>query len=357
MRSIDVAVAAILFSACTASTPGTGPLGGTDFGALGHFDLGKNGIISGPPDGASVSNHSGNTIDGGTCAGGCFMGTTCTMLNNATACGTGGAACQVCGSGTSCVNGSCRAPCSATTCGSGCCDSTGKCILSGGQDTTHCGTQGQTCGSCADGQTCTQGACLDGPPSDCTAGCPNGCCDSSGNCQSGSNDTNCGSDGDSCFQCTGSFHCQQQECFVDPESTWDLYVDQAQVALVDNNGDYWDAFNGLPDPFVVVMTGTGADAMSAQTAYQSDTTSPAWGVDMGGQLLLNGLRAAVYQQKGVTFTFYDQDDLTRNDFMGSCTFLISDYDFSAPSLERVCGVDKATMNSGFVIDFHLVPHF
>ena len=52
-----------------------------------------------------------------------------------------------------------RPPCNSQTCPNGCCDSQGQCA--GGRSLDTCGTAGQTCKACGSGQACSNGgACV-----------------------------------------------------------------------------------------------------------------------------------------------------------------------------------------------------
>lgn len=107
--------------------------------------------------------------------------------------------------------------CNATTCPDGCCDSQGMC--QSGTDDRACGSGGQTCVTCMGSDTCggggapqTCGVSNDGgPDAGCDSNsCPNGCCDSQGMCQSGTDDTACGSGGQGCVACMGSDTCMDE---------------------------------------------------------------------------------------------------------------------------------------------------
>lgn len=97
-----------------------------------------------------------------------------------------------------CVEGVCV--CNAESCPTGCCSNgpgnPGVCQTS--SDTT-CGTQGEICVDCPDGNVCVNGNCV------CTAAsCPDGCCSNgpgnAGTCQTSGNDT-CGINGVQCVDC------------------------------------------------------------------------------------------------------------------------------------------------------------
>lgn len=185
---------------------------------------------------------SGQTCEGGRCSGclscgdGCCVDGLCNARSVAQ-CGTGGELCTdctnrvgadncnasgqcVCGTGTTpceagqkCAQGVCV--CDSTSC-SGCCDTSGKCLpntlgacASGGAACRVCdSTQADTCTGgecrcgqspgCATGQRCLAGVCV------CDAQtCPNGCCDSAKQCQSGQAPAACGKAGGNCQTCPG----------------------------------------------------------------------------------------------------------------------------------------------------------
>jgi hypothetical protein len=212
----------------------------------------------------------------GDCPTGCCEGTSqgaiCFAGTDSSACGTGGQGCQQCASvGLVCTGQQCTRPtCGPGNCG-GCCFGN-QCV--GGTDSTACGHNGQQCSNClGQGETCTPtpgapgGICVPTPgcgpgcqgccdatgvcepgtlPYACGAhglGCQNcqaigepcvnqqcgfngcgpwncqGCCDSSGTCQQGIFDNQCGQAGQSCFNCEGQGEkCENQQC-VPPTSS------------------------------------------------------------------------------------------------------------------------------------------
>jgi hypothetical protein len=106
-----------------------------------------------------------------------------------------------CAAGQACVNGICV--CNAASCPSGCCSNgpgvAGTCQTS---NSDHCGTNGVTCTACGTGQTCVNGTCV------CNAtSCPNGCCSNgpgvAGTCVPFANQGagTCGTGGATCAQC------------------------------------------------------------------------------------------------------------------------------------------------------------
>lgn len=165
----------------------------------------------------------GGTCQNGVCEG-CCQDSVCLPGTEASACGTGGFACQECNVGQECVDGtcdpvSCTPLCDGKVCGSdGCggecgtcetgqvCDATGACVCAidcigkcqGADDgcggaceangcvgccdgilcqeanvVTSCGANGASCQACDETQVCEAGACVAGPcVPDCTDACP-----------------------------------------------------------------------------------------------------------------------------------------------------------------------------------------
>jgi len=136
------------------------------------------------------------------CPHGCCQANgTCVTTSNNHACGTGGEACEDCGSGT-CAKQTCVRPqpnCGPSNC-TGCCLSSVECAT--GIHHTFCGHGGEACMGCT---ACVPvnggGVCNDPPPGCNSATCPIGCCD--GNvCKPGWHDDACGSQAGACVNCT-----------------------------------------------------------------------------------------------------------------------------------------------------------
>lgn len=103
-----------------------------------------------------------------------------------------------------CCNGDC-CPQDATAC-----NQDGLCCVPNCGDRS-CGPDGcgGVCGSCPSGEDCDEesGQCSCTPQS-----CKDGCCDGGGSCRSGENDVACGTDGETCQECTAEEECQNGEC-------------------------------------------------------------------------------------------------------------------------------------------------
>jgi hypothetical protein len=107
--------------------------------------------------------------------------------------------------------------CNATTCPSGCCDTTGHCQAGG--TITQCGTLGETCQNCAaEGfQECdpTAHACGN-PVATCDPATCNGCCEANV-CFAGTDPNECGLNGEACQHCESSnLTCSPQQTCVQP---------------------------------------------------------------------------------------------------------------------------------------------
>jgi hypothetical protein len=215
----------------------------------------------------------GTCVDPPTCdetnCDGCCNGSECLEGNTDDACGTGGMACETCSSPAVCDadTNSCVVPCNEDTC-SGCCTADGECV--DGEAIDACGTGGMNCMECnpAD-QNCSQGACVD---KGCSETC-DGCCDGDA-CLSGDLDGACGWFGVACITCDTGMTCEFGNCVVDANSRWDVEIVSAAVPDKNANGDDWDSFGGLPDPFVRFKTEDSGMTWDETTETKDDTTYP-----------------------------------------------------------------------------------
>ncbi len=140
------------------------------------------------------------------CPSGCCVGDICAVGTQATACGTGGAACQNCaGLGLVCQGNKCQPPaCGPATCPNGCCQ--GNTCVVGNQDKACGKPGGAQCSDCTlSGQKCQGNQCVSAScgPANCA-----GCCQANGVCDPlGINNNSCGQGGAACSNCTlsGSF--------------------------------------------------------------------------------------------------------------------------------------------------------
>jgi hypothetical protein len=172
---------------------GVGGVGGVGGGGVGGSGGGGTGGVGG----------FGGSPGCGPCAGCCDAAGTCRPGDDINACGLSGVPCIDCGAiGFDCIAGVCQGtppPCGPGTC-DGCCDAQGACRF--GDESDACGAGGQLCTDCtATGEGCVNGACQ-GPPPPCGPGNCGGCCDAAGNCVAGTSHTACGTAGNACQACT-----------------------------------------------------------------------------------------------------------------------------------------------------------
>jgi hypothetical protein len=175
--------------------------------------------VPGGDDGGLPPNEGGPPPDSGpppppqgcnamTCAQGCCDGSGhCQSGITASACGTGGARCTSCTGNSTCDSQAriCKIPppfCSSSNC-RGCCSSGNQCLM--GTAAGACGSGGSSCQNCAVlGAQCgvvgSSNGCVKPPPACDSSNCQ-GCCDSSGQCQPGFLDGDCGQGGAACLDC------------------------------------------------------------------------------------------------------------------------------------------------------------
>lgn len=144
-----------------------------------------------------------------TCPSGCCdTHDICQVGDTTAACGMGTGECAVCSPGAECLNGTCEgSACSAATCPTGCCDENGACQP--GNLSFECGTGGGTCNGCDATSQCIGGSCVE---TACNEETCSGCCDASDNCQVGTATSACGEGGNTCEACPATGFCQFGVC-------------------------------------------------------------------------------------------------------------------------------------------------
>ncbi|MEM6992802.1 MAG: C2 domain-containing protein [Myxococcota bacterium] len=235
---------------------------------------------------------------------GCCDGDTCVESPDDAACGSDGLQCTACPEGSVCEEGACALPCEATC--DGCCAESGKCIGADEQSADGCGMEAAACEICGVGLDCVGGGCVSAT---CLNTCP-GCCVGD-MCMDGTEQSQCGSGGDACFSCSDGTTCEPEGCVPDPMALWDLTLLSGEVSLTDPNGEPWDAFNGLPDPFVTIDL-IGAPVSSS---VADDTVFPVW-----DELVAEGV-TTVQLMDELTFTVVD-DDVAFDNTIGACAATI-----------------------------------
>jgi Ca2+-dependent lipid-binding protein len=104
------------------------------------------------------------------------------------------------------------------------------------------------------------------------------------------------------------------------------------------NGNAWDAFGGLPDPIVSVLSSAGYGT----STYRSDTLKPVW----NETLIKNQTAAALKSEMTVTVT---DSDSAFDDPVGSCKLTLKDADFDGAIHTLSC--PKTTESVAFTFDY------
>ena len=160
-----------------------------------------------PQPDTSAADTGGTDADAGPACEGCLMGPEgeCTEGVYNVACGSGGEVCKECADGEmctserECVSKSCAANCD------GCCHD-GTCQA--GIKDFACGSGGERCGTCPEGEHCSaEGACI---------ACEEGCWNDEEECLEGTADEACGTGGGQCTSCGSNETCDGGEC-VEPQ--------------------------------------------------------------------------------------------------------------------------------------------
>lgn len=255
-----------------------------------------------------------NGVCQGSCANcqqGCCSGTQCLLYaqQGPAACGSAGAPCMPCGAPGLCTNGICSGggTCSPATCAAGCC-SGNTCLLPDQQTPQACGLSGAACERCpTQAPSCNAGVCQAcGPTS-----CPNGCC-SGQQCilYVQQSKAACGKGGAVCAQCVSGQTCYDNTCMV----AWKVSAISA-VVTEKSPTDPWDPSGSLtgplPDP--QLRCRANSTGKSGTSNYIDDTLTPAW----GRQELF--VESEPNLANGITCTVQDDDGLFDAD-MGDCNF-------------------------------------
>ncbi len=185
------------------------------------------------------------------------------------------------------------------------------CVEVGDQSVAECGVGADACVECGGGLECVAGECIS---TECAESC-DGCCNGD-ECLDGDITAACGSDGSSCQACGAGTSCEATGCAPDPMALWDVVVVDGEVAIADMDGDAWDSFNGLPDPYVTIEV-VGA---SGETEVIDDSLFPSW-----DETVLSGVTSTQLQQGGEIAVV--DSDIGFDSTMASCNFAISDQEF------------------------------
>jgi hypothetical protein len=224
-------------------------------------------------------------------------------------------------------------PCGPDTC-AGCCDADGKCSTT--DRDTACGRGGAACAGCGGSKTCEQGQCID--PS-CKASCTAGCCTVAG-CQPGTAPSACGKGGAACSACGTGQQCSGGACTLDANVLFDFVAVGARVPATNQTGGSWDAFSGLPDPFLKATSG----AATGETPNVSNTLAPLW-----NKVVLSGLSAATLKAS-LNIELRDSD-VAADDHMGGCAVPLNDAAFDGALHSVAC--PKVADGVALSVDYRL----
>ncbi len=146
--------------------------------------------------------------------------------------------------------------------------------------------------------------------------------------------------------CGPAFVCSGGTCTVDPASRWNVVLETLTVSTTTYAGDAWDALGGAPDPFVSVVIGSESAAPLSSGAG-SDTFT----VSFGAETVASNVRADALETY-LAFYAYDQD-VSANDVVGACTYTVTEAAFAGGTQTVNCPRDASTMQSGFMLTWHL----
>jgi hypothetical protein len=294
-------------------------------------------LLDGIKDGLSnVGTDNDASASGCTGCAGCCTDGKCQKGDTAAACGVGGGACEACQGDATCTDGKCTTTCGPDNC-AGCCDADGTCNTTASK--SACGTRGEACVACSGTKTCEKGACID--PS-CKATCTSGCCSASG-CQAGNTPAACGSGGNACSACGTGQTCTAGVCTLSGTATFDFVAVSAKLPAKNQSGGSWDAFSGLPDPFVTATSG----AVTGTSPSRPDTLSPVWNATLLTSLTANALKTSLRID-------VSDSDLAFNDVVGGCAITLNGSEFDG-ALHTVNCPASAT-GVAFSLDYRLVAH-
>lgn len=254
---------------------------------------------------------------------GCCDGDECLPGADAAACGADGEQCSRCMGSSVCNEGSCALPC-ADNC-DGCCDASGDCIPLEATSAAACGQHGEACVTCADASQCESGFCIS---TECAMTC-DGCCVED-DCMPGDSPNACGAEGTACFTCPAGTLCTTN-CVADPEASWDVLIEYAELPRSPPEGGNWDAF-GLPDAYVELTIGKEV----VHTDTINGTLLPVW-----NEVVLGG-RPTADLMVPIEYAIYDDDSPLGRELAGLCEFQLGADQFGIPLIAE-CTDDESNV--------------
>lgn len=145
--------------------------------------------------------------------------------------------------------------------------------------------------------------------------------------------------------CGPSFTCASGACVVDPASRWNVVIERVEVNQFDQAGEHWDAFGGLPDPFV--QTRVGSESATPTRSRTADDTFTANLNTVGA----SDVRADALMAH-LSFWVWDEDT-SAHDRVGACGGMVSEPVFGGATQTWNCPRDVSAGQAGFVLTWHL----
>lgn len=275
---------------------------------------------------------------------GCCEGTVCRSGADPQACGSDGEQCQQCLHGATCEDGDCTVPCNSDTCPEGCCTDDGKCVEGMADDA--CGKNGGECIDCSDEQFCSQDqTCVE---KSCKDRC-DGCC-SGDTCLAGDTPSACGTGGDLCRDCSSTNRgCSQQGCVVRSDSRWDVQAYSVQIPDKNGNGEAWDPFGGLPDPYVQIKAFEGNETFTGESESRQDVFFPIW-----KEVVLSDMKGSnLVAPAPIELYLYDYDRLDPDDHISECIVHFEDAVFNGTVFKVRCDAAESSEPEAVTTDIRL----
>lgn len=136
-------------------------------------------------------------------------------------------------------------------------------------------------------------------------------------------------------------------CYIDPASRWNVVLETLTVATTRYDGVGWDTIGGNPDPFVGVVVGS-----QLATPINSGTADDSYSVSFTGGATATGVRADQLETF-LGFLVMDDDSPAASEAIGYCSWTFSGPEYTGATQTVNCGLDASTMNSGYVLTWHL----
>lgn len=135
-----------------------------------------------------------------------------------------------------------------------------------------------------------------------------------------------------CVGCGSWQRCNDRfVCELNPAARWSLAIVSGTVSDRTPAGLAWDAFGGLPDPYVcITVRGFGQRC----TDPRPDTLAPVWSHDVVSAIMTGPTTADLLV--GIDAIYADEDSVVDDDICGSSTIVPTAEDFARGSLRIGC---------------------